>query len=137
MNKTKYQDYLLGEHWANLRLLVLQRDDFRCVRCTGAASEVHHKRYRDSPFDSKPDDLVSLCSRCHSTHHQSKHVAAKNNALFADKDRVERQLAALEQKRLADLRSSTAGWAPDTINHKPWYSVESTSPTKGRWALKY
>lgn len=63
--------------WGEVRALVLARDAWACQGCGRKGSlQVHHMSYRSmtnwhSPFDgheyvaSHPDDLVTLCQRCH------------------------------------------------------------------------
>ncbi len=68
--KLEYQDYLLSEHWHELRLVVLKRDGFKCVRCPSVKLlQVHHKLYRAKFEDSLPEDLITLCEPCHKAEH--------------------------------------------------------------------
>jgi 5-methylcytosine-specific restriction protein A len=54
-----------GHRWQRVRLLVLNRDGWRCWRCGGPAREVHHlrpvSRYGVS-YD--PRHLVAACHPC-------------------------------------------------------------------------
>lgn len=104
-----YQDYLGGEHWEKMRMAVLRRDSFKCVRCGSSASEVHHKRYRETPFDSVPGDLVSFCSRCHSSHHASRGECAKNKELFEQLRRADVACVIAEKKRISKMKQA-AKW---------------------------
>lgn len=52
------------------RRLVKDRDRGRCLRCGARAEQIHHRRPRGRGGSSlaaanQPDNLVSLCSRCH------------------------------------------------------------------------
>lgn len=59
-----YEDYIKSDHWKNLRLQALNRDE-ACVCCRSKTSlEVHHMRYRRL-FDVRTDDLVTVCEFCH------------------------------------------------------------------------
>lgn len=65
-----YQEYLSTVHWADLREAVLKRDGFRCTRCPCKERlQAHHKVYRATWYDSIPEDLVTLCWRCHKKEH--------------------------------------------------------------------
>ena len=53
--------------WAERKLRVKIRDDFRCVRCGSTMSlNVHHRRDRKS---HEIDGLETLCRRCHHAEH--------------------------------------------------------------------
>ncbi len=74
--------------WGEVRALVLARDVWICQGCGRKRSlQVHHMSYRSmtkwqSPFDghvyvaSHPDDLVTLCQRCHLRVHRLPFVRA-------------------------------------------------------------
>jgi 5-methylcytosine-specific restriction endonuclease McrA len=53
-----------------LRHQVLRRDGWRCQAC-GAMSnlEVHHKEFRSQSGDDSEQNLITLCTRCHSVIH--------------------------------------------------------------------
>jgi hypothetical protein len=53
--------------WQKKRLLCMDRDGWKCVRCTNAQStlHVHHKRYCGNIWDSPLGDLQTLCGGCH------------------------------------------------------------------------
>lgn len=69
--KAEYLEYLKSEHWRNLRLMALNRDRWRCVRCPqNQHLEVHHRFYRDRWEDSVVEDLETLCSVCHEREHR-------------------------------------------------------------------
>jgi ATP-dependent DNA helicase RecQ len=54
-----------------LRQQVLRRDGWRCQSCgTMSNLEVHHKALRSHSGDDSEENLITLCSACHSaTHH--------------------------------------------------------------------
>lgn len=66
-----YQVYLRSCHWRRLRLKAFIRDKFQCVNC-GAKSglNVHHFQYRDSPYQTKLCDVMTLCRACHEKEHE-------------------------------------------------------------------
>jgi 5-methylcytosine-specific restriction endonuclease McrA len=53
-----------------LRQEVLRRDEWRCQSC-GAMSnlEVHHQEFRSHSGADAEENLITLCSSCHSTVH--------------------------------------------------------------------
>ena len=53
-----------------IRNQVLTRDGWRCQAC-GAMSnlEVHHKEFRSQSGDDSEQNLITLCSACHTTVH--------------------------------------------------------------------
>jgi hypothetical protein len=65
-----YQEYLKSAHWKQLRGQVLKRDGRKCTRCPSQSRlQVHHKFYRERWEDSEPDDLITLCRKCHKAEH--------------------------------------------------------------------
>jgi len=66
-----YGKYLKSAAWKNLRALILKRDSGRCVICKAKADEVHHLTYDQVGYEP-PEDLISICDRCHNTIHPSK-----------------------------------------------------------------
>lgn len=66
---TAYEAYLRSPRWREVRNTILARDKGLCQKCKLArATEVHHRRY-DRLGRERPDDLVSLCRRCHLAAH--------------------------------------------------------------------
>ena len=66
----KYQEYLRSKQWKEKRALVMVRDNNTCQHCRKAiAEEVHHLTYVNL-FNEPLDDLISLCSVCHSKVHK-------------------------------------------------------------------
>jgi hypothetical protein len=74
-----YREKLRDPRWQQLRLMVMQRDGWRCQSVVCAANRnprvmlvVHHKRYiaGREPWDYAPDDLITLCVKCHDSIHE-------------------------------------------------------------------
>lgn len=63
-----YGEKLKDPRWQKLRLEILGRDDFTCTHCDRTDKElhVHHVTYCANPWESKSDDLITLCKDCHS-----------------------------------------------------------------------
>jgi 5-methylcytosine-specific restriction endonuclease McrA len=57
--------------YESLRQQVLRRDRWRCQSCgTMVNLEVHHKEFRSHSGDDSQQNLITLCSACHSTVHR-------------------------------------------------------------------
>jgi 5-methylcytosine-specific restriction endonuclease McrA len=61
----EYRAYLASPAWAELRRLVLIRDNHRCIACGRTSDlEVHHLTY--ARMGREPlSDLITLCHPCH------------------------------------------------------------------------
>lgn len=59
--------------WARRRILVLQRDRYRCRRCGATATEVDHVVPGD---DHRLTNLQALCKRCHGSKTGTEGAAA-------------------------------------------------------------
>ena len=61
--------------WRQIRKDVLERDHWRCCDCgeaiKGRDAHVHHKLPRALGGDDTPENLISLCSGCHSLKHMN------------------------------------------------------------------
>jgi hypothetical protein len=72
-----YSSYLSGTHWRSLREFYI---DERGISCTGECgrdgTQLHHKTYERLGKELL-DDLVLLCSDCHSSLHKREHMAIK------------------------------------------------------------
>ena len=71
---------LAPELYENLRQQVLRRDGWRCQSC-GALSnlEVHHREFRSQSGDDAEQNLITLCTACHSIAHRGSHSASMSN----------------------------------------------------------
>jgi 5-methylcytosine-specific restriction endonuclease McrA len=72
-----YSEFLKTDFWKNLRDQAVERDK-QCRHCGNTSKplfEVHHMIYRTSWYDTRLDDLQTLCKPCHrSTHGLVKKV---------------------------------------------------------------
>ena len=58
------------ENYAKLREQTLQRDSWRCQLCGSMRNlEVHHRQFRSRSGGDKEDNLITLCTNCHSSIH--------------------------------------------------------------------
>ncbi|MES2592373.1 MAG: HNH endonuclease [Bacteroidota bacterium] len=73
-----YAEKLSHPYWQRVRLEIMQRDNFKCVRCkaTTITLHVHHLTYeygRD-PWDYPESNFITLCETCHNKEHKPKQV---------------------------------------------------------------
>lgn len=70
-----YNRYLQSDHWKQLRLIVLKRDEYRCQNCFRQVAEqtahVHHLTYVgfERVGKSFAFECVTLCALCHVEFH--------------------------------------------------------------------
>lgn len=78
-NQLMHQQYLKTSAWRELRVKVLERDNYICCRCkTNPATEVHHKTY-ERWMEELLTDLESLCEICHEAHHAAERALGRRN----------------------------------------------------------
>ena len=62
--------------FANTKEMVLNRDNYTCQYCGGKHKDsrlnVHHIQFRSSGGSDEPENLITLCSTCHSLLHKGK-----------------------------------------------------------------
>lgn len=67
--KNTYSEKLKHPKWQKKRLVILQRDDFKCCMCSDTEStlHVHHKNYiwGKNPWEYDDDNFQTLCELCH------------------------------------------------------------------------
>ncbi|MGA7764586.1 MAG: HNH endonuclease [Candidatus Sulfotelmatobacter sp.] len=57
--------------YQNLKQQVLRRDGWRCQSCgTMSNLEVHHKQFRSHTGDDSEQNLITLCTQCHTGIHR-------------------------------------------------------------------
>jgi 5-methylcytosine-specific restriction endonuclease McrA len=57
--------------YENLRQQVLRRDGWRCQSCGAMVNlEVHHKQFRSHSGYDCEENLITLCTSCHSDIHR-------------------------------------------------------------------
>lgn len=76
MAKAFSDKFYHSKKWKNIRAFVLQRDFYMCKICKMPnSSTVHHIKeltpmnINDSSISVNPDNLVTLCNRCHNLIH--------------------------------------------------------------------
>ena len=61
---------LSAPEYQALRYQVLHRDGWKCQNCGSLKNlEVHHQRYRGHSGEDTRDNLITLCAKCHKSHH--------------------------------------------------------------------
>lgn len=72
--KVRYSEKLKNPLWQKKRLLIFERDGFRCTKCGSDKKtlHVHHKRYLEghNPWEYEDRDLITLCEDCHTREHK-------------------------------------------------------------------
>ena len=59
--------------YEQLRQRILKRDDWRCQNCGSLRSlEDHHIQQRSHQGDDVDENLITLCSPCHTNEHGSR-----------------------------------------------------------------
>jgi 5-methylcytosine-specific restriction endonuclease McrA len=66
----------------NVREIVLARDNFCCQVCGHKGSKsnpltMHHVRFRCHGGNSKPENLVTWCRKCHASYHKEFAITHK------------------------------------------------------------
>jgi len=57
--------------YEKLRQQVLRRDGWRCQSCGEMSNlEVHHKQFRSHAGNNSEENLITLCTACHTHTHQ-------------------------------------------------------------------
>jgi hypothetical protein len=70
-----YSDKLKDPRWQQKRLLVMQRDFWRCRDCNNSHNElqVHHCFYENgNPWETDDAFLITLCGPCHLVRHEKE-----------------------------------------------------------------
>lgn len=65
-----YAEYLQAEEWQRPRKQALRVAKYKCQLCgtSGVKLEVHHNSYENLGCE-RPDELIVLCTNCHTVHH--------------------------------------------------------------------
>mgnify|MGYP000374292437 FL=1 len=68
--KEQHKLYLKTEKWRQIRIKILNRDDYKCQGCLeNKATDVHHITY-DNWMNEFMFELISLCRECHTKIHK-------------------------------------------------------------------
>ncbi len=103
-----YGEALRLPRWQKIRLEVLRRDGWECVRCGAHEKplEVHHGQYRGPmPWDTPVEYLQALCDECHRGAHPADDMSPERLAEWAGKIQIYTGIAnnlAREAVRLAE-----------------------------------
>jgi 5-methylcytosine-specific restriction endonuclease McrA len=61
-----------NRNYEDLRQRVLRRDRWGCQFCGSMKNlQVHHQQYRSRSGEDRDDNLITLCTNCHSSIHTS------------------------------------------------------------------
>lgn len=119
MKKLSYQEQLNSEEWKEKRLLILKRDNFRCVKCGyKGILHVHHKLYEKGKmaWEAKDVNLITLCKKCHDIEHikpintfVKKPKVVKKKKLTAFQKRNNKILLEMKKSRKSQNRFNKYG----------------------------
>ena len=98
-SKEKYAAYLRSPEWKALRDSTIARDGGRCRVCNAGNDLVAHHRTYARAMAEAPDDLTTLCRRCHDAVHKDRKVVGRLNACSG---RTCEQLMARAEERKND-----------------------------------
>lgn len=72
LQQMDYPDYLQTKHWQGVRKAALERALNRCQVCNTDTKvlHVHHRTY-ENRGNEQPEDVIVLCSSCHSLFHKN------------------------------------------------------------------
>jgi hypothetical protein len=75
---SKYSEYLVSDHWLQLRTKVLSVRGYSCEICACSEGKIalHHRTYERFGTESD-DDLILVCSKCHDRIHASERMGGK------------------------------------------------------------
>ncbi len=94
--KILLKDYYKQKHWKDFRTKLTEDKDCRCQICgkrrwekyknadkwkKPMRIEVHHKNYHHL-FKEERDDVLTLCSNCHTFLHMAEMMARTRNSIF-------------------------------------------------------
>lgn len=72
--RKRYDKYMRSKHWREVRQIVLERDEHRCMEpgCSAPATEVGHIFYRHDIRDTRPEDCIATCRPCNLAERQRR-----------------------------------------------------------------
>lgn len=81
--QTAYSKKLLDPRWQKKRLEIMNRDNFSCTCCGNNEStlNIHHKSYKNNPWEVDNDQLVTVCVLCHKIYEQAKKMGDFNGRI--------------------------------------------------------
>ena len=74
-----YKELLKDKRWVSLRLSIMKRDLFKCVKCNDTQTlQVHHIKYISGkkPWEVPNYFLQTLCKECHEKAHLNKDISS-------------------------------------------------------------
>lgn len=75
-----HRQYLMSPQWKELREKILTRDNHECIMCGSSFNlHVHHLTYEHFTHEQM-DDLITLCSYCHSKIHNKIPLEGSNES---------------------------------------------------------
>jgi hypothetical protein len=125
-----YKEKLKDPLWQRMRLMVFERDDFKCLRCGDDENELHaHHTYYEkgkNPWNYPIESIVTLCKKCHEQEHIKIKILPCKGIVKCDK--VIEQFPELK-KYFSAIRNQKGKW-DFLINlnlHPGTFTIEHTN----------
>lgn len=106
----RYYKSLRSRKWANIRKIILKRDEWRCTAC-GSKKDlcVHHTFYYadyKEPWEYPLSSLITLCDVCHNDFHKHHESPVRGNNKKVGKNKPPKPLR--RKKYLGNKKLSLA-----------------------------
>ncbi len=128
---TNYQEHLESYAWKALKKMKLEEQS-ECECCWAPATSVHHLSYKRL-WREKPDDIVSICERCHDECHHVWWYQIKN-----DEEILRRRFEEVKNIYLWEIESGNVE-LKELFKHK--FSQEKISTFihsySGQWIINW
>lgn len=73
IRQMRYEEFLQTSYWKAVREKVMEESDGKCDICGDEATDVHHTTYENHGREHDHlEDLISVCSSCHSDLHDRR-----------------------------------------------------------------
>jgi hypothetical protein len=122
MAKNSYAQKLKHPSWQRMRLLIFERDNWRCGDCGSCEKELHahHIEYIDgrNPWEYDYEQIITLCHECHKCRHTPGEASynSKTHGWYGWSARVELI------KEAINSYSETRSWRMSQL--KDWFGLE-------------
>jgi hypothetical protein len=122
----KYADKLRDPRWQQKRLLIMNRDGWKCRDCGDGTQnlQVHHHHYARNPWEVDDYFLSTLCEDCHKQRQEFENAAKIALAIMMRRSSAS-QIEALASKLSSDARLPHA---PDWLLESRWISYATEYP---------
>lgn len=96
---------LLPDNWAEIRQVVLKRDGHKCTVCDITGSlDVHHIHPKFFGGSHDPQNLISLCRKCHTDQHIDLQIKLGSSAMIKIAAFLKKLIGKFKNQPLSDLK---------------------------------